>query len=64
MQLPMRTFVIRDDIKKLVVAERSNLTDPGACKKYWGADFILLRNVLIYFDPLSKPRSCKLAMRT
>ncbi|HUJ90716.1 MAG TPA: protein-glutamate O-methyltransferase CheR [Syntrophorhabdales bacterium] len=47
-------FVIRDDIKKLVVAERSNLTDPGACKKYWGADLILLRNVLIYFDATVK----------
>jgi chemotaxis protein methyltransferase CheR len=51
---PDEKFVIRDDIKKLVVAERSNLTDTGACKKYWGADLILLRNVLIYFDAAVK----------
>ncbi len=48
------TFTVRDEIKRLVFAERSNLTDPAACKKYSGVDLILLRNVLIYFTPDAK----------
>jgi chemotaxis protein methyltransferase CheR len=58
---PGGTFTLRDEIKRLVVAEKSSLTDPVACKRYSGADLILLRNVLIYFTVDSKAavlRSC------
>jgi chemotaxis protein methyltransferase CheR len=47
-------FAVRDEIKRLVFAERSSLTDPAACKKYSGVDLILLRNVLIYFTTDAK----------
>jgi chemotaxis protein methyltransferase CheR len=55
------TFTVRDEIRKLVLAERSSLTDAMACKKYTGVDLILLRNVLIYFTVAAKTavlRSC------
>jgi chemotaxis protein methyltransferase CheR len=51
---PDETFTVRDEIKRLVVAERSSLTDPAGCKKYSGIDLILLRNVLIYFSAEGK----------
>jgi chemotaxis protein methyltransferase CheR len=47
-------FLVRDDIKQMVAVERSNLTDPAACRKYSGVDLILLRNVLIYFTAATK----------
>ena len=47
-------FAVRDEIKRLVVAERASLTHPVACKKYSGVDLILLRNVLIYFTSDAK----------
>ena len=43
------TFTVRDEIKRLVFAEKSSLMDSAARKKYSGMDLILLRNVLIYF---------------
>lgn len=47
-------YAIREDIKKIVVPEKANLMDSASCKGYSGADLILLRNVLIYFDPTAK----------
>ena len=47
-------YAIREDLKKLVVPEKTNLMDSASCKRYAGADLILLRNVLIYFDATAK----------
>jgi chemotaxis protein methyltransferase CheR len=47
-------YAVRDDLKKLVNAEKSNLMDFSISKKYTGADLILLRNVLIYFEAATK----------
>jgi chemotaxis protein methyltransferase CheR len=47
-------YAVRDDLKRLVVAQELNLMDFSGSKKYTGADIILLRNVLIYFDATAK----------
>ena len=47
-------YAVHDDLKKLVVAEKLNLMDFSVPKKYTGADLILLRNVLIYFEAAGK----------
>jgi chemotaxis protein methyltransferase CheR len=47
-------YAVRDDLKRLVVAEKSNLMDFSVSKKYKGVDLILLRNVLIYFEAAAK----------
>jgi chemotaxis protein methyltransferase CheR len=49
-------YRINDIVRKMVTAEKCNLMDPSACRRYSKLDLILLRNVLIYFDPASKEK--------
>lgn len=53
-------YIIRDDIKAMVIPEKCNLIDTSACKRYSGIDILLLRNVLIYFDKESKKKVLKM----
>ncbi len=50
------SYAVRDDIRKMVVAEKCNLMDQNACRQYVRSDLILIRNVLIYFDTASKTK--------
>lgn len=45
---------LRDEVKKLVRLEHLNLADRAAMRKMRGYDFIFCRNVLIYFDDVSR----------
>ncbi|MGA1846612.1 CheR family methyltransferase [Deferribacter abyssi] len=47
-------YCIADEIKTLVTFEHLNLMDTLALRKKRGFDFIFCRNVLIYFDEISR----------
>ncbi len=48
------TFAITDKVKSIVKFEHLNLSDRRALRKWRGFDFIFCRNVLIYFDDISR----------
>ena len=52
--MPDDRYVVRDDLKRLVMPQKSNLMDYSGSKRYTGADLILLRNVMIYFEAGAK----------
>jgi chemotaxis protein methyltransferase CheR len=50
------SYKISEKIKKLVEFEHINLSEKEAIRKKKGFDFIFCRNVLIYFDDMSRKR--------
>lgn len=49
-------YKIKDEVKKLVKFEHLNLMDFLSLRKKRGFDFIFCRNVLIYFDEISRKK--------
>ena len=49
-------YILKEEIKKFVKFEHSNLSDFTSIRKYRGFDFICCRNVLIYFDEISRKK--------
>jgi len=49
-------YRIKDDVKRLVKFEHLNLMDYSALRRRRGFDFIFCRNVLIYFDEISRKK--------
>ena len=49
-------YEIKDQLKKMVISEKCNLMDYNASRRYNKIDLILIRNVLIYFDLVSKTK--------
>jgi len=48
------SYNVSQDIKKMVRFEHMNLSDKETIRKHKGFDFIFCRNVLIYFDDVSR----------
>ncbi|HAR96623.1 MAG TPA: chemotaxis protein CheR [Deltaproteobacteria bacterium] len=55
-KLPDDRYEIKDHLKKMVLSEKCNLMDYNASRRYSKIDLILIRNVLIYFDQVSKAK--------
>lgn len=49
-------YIVKDKIKSIVRLEHLNLSDTLALRKKRGYDFIFCRNVLIYFDEVSRKK--------
>jgi len=47
---------ISDDVRRMVKVHAANLAVPSSIPRMGGIDLVLLRNVLIYFDDVSKER--------
>jgi len=47
---------ISDDVRRMVEVHAANLAVPSSIPRMGGIDLVLLRNVLIYFDEVSKER--------
>ncbi len=58
-RLPDGTFRISEDIIQSVEFTRVNLNDPSSTRPYRGFDIIFCRNLLIYFDDISRRRSAE-----
>lgn len=54
------SFKVKPEIARMVTAEKCNLMDYNACRKYANTDLLLIRNVLIYFDTASKTKVLKM----
>jgi chemotaxis protein methyltransferase CheR len=52
--MPDDRYAVREDLKRLVMPQKLNLMDYSGSKRYTGADLILLRNVMIYFEAGAK----------
>ncbi len=52
--MPDDRYAVRDDLKRLVMSQKSNLMDYSGSKRFTGSDLILLRNVMIYFEASAK----------
>ena len=56
-RLPDGDYQISDDFRQAVEFTRVNLLDPDDTRPYRGFDVIFCRNLLIYFDDLSRRRA-------
>jgi len=50
------SWQISDDVRRMVEVHAANLAVPSSIPRMGGIDLVLLRNVLIYFDDVSKER--------
>ncbi len=55
-ETPDGMFALSNEIKSMVVFEHLNLTDKFKLRQKIGFDFIFCRNVLIYFDDVSRKK--------
>lgn len=58
-RLPDGDYQISDDFRQAVEFTRVNLNDPADTRPYRGFDVIFCRNLLIYFDDLSRRRAAE-----
>lgn len=58
-KLPDGDYQISDDFRQAVVFTRVNLSDPADTRPYRGFDVIFCRNLLIYFDDLSRAKAAE-----
>ncbi len=57
--LPNGEYQINDDLRAAVEFTRVNLVDPADTRPYRGFDVIFCRNLLIYFDDLSRAKAAE-----
>jgi len=58
-RLPDGDYQISEDLRQAVEFTRVNLHDPADTRPYRGIDVIFCRNLLIYFDDLSRRRAAE-----
>ncbi|MDR9096151.1 CheR family methyltransferase [Burkholderia multivorans] len=58
-RLPDGNYQIADDLRQSVEFTRVNLNDPGDARPYRGFDVVFCRNLLIYFDDLSRRQAAE-----
>lgn len=53
-RLPDNQYQVADDLQASVAFSRANILDMGDSALHWGFDVVFCRNLLIYFDDLSR----------